>query len=101
MTVVGKLEAVTQQMQEMSIAHRRLRAHNEYMRKQLGDRMKQKQKLYEVGERSGTKYRDEEEASNASSFLMKKYLLRGKEEKHDLLSTQVISKLKFLSLKLS
>ena len=68
MTVDEKLEAVTKQMQEMSIAHQELRAQNEYLRKQLGDHMKQKQKLYEVGERSGTKYRGEEEASNASSF---------------------------------
>ena len=30
--------------------------------------MKQKQKLFEVGEQSGTKYKAEEEASNASSY---------------------------------
>ena len=67
-TVEEKLEAMSKQMQEMSVAHQELRAQNEYLRKQLGNHMKQKQKLFEVGEQSGTKYRGEEEASNASSY---------------------------------
>ena len=67
-TVEEKLEAMSKQMQEMSVAHQELRAQNEYLRKQLGNHMKQKQKFFEVGEQSGTKYRGEEEASNASSY---------------------------------
>ena len=67
-TVEEKLEAMSKQMQEMSVAHQELRAQNEYLRKQLGNHMKQKQRLFEVGEQSGTKYKAEEEVSNASSY---------------------------------
>jgi len=68
MTMEEKLEAVTKQMHKMSIANQELKARNEYFRKQLGNNMKQKQKLQEVSERIGMNYGGEEEASNALSF---------------------------------
>jgi len=68
MTVEEKLEAVTKKMHEMFIANQELKAENEYLRKQLGDKLKQKQKLQDVSKQIGTNYGGEEEASNALSF---------------------------------
>ena len=45
MTVEERLEALSKQMLEMSVGNQELKAKNEYLRKQLGNNMKQKQKL--------------------------------------------------------
>jgi len=68
MTMEEKLEAMAKQMHEMSMTNQELKARNEYLRKQLGSNMKQKQKLQEDNERIGMNYGSEEEASNALSF---------------------------------
>ena len=45
MTMEEKLEAMAKQMHEMSVTNQELKARNEYLIKQLGSNMKQKQKL--------------------------------------------------------
>jgi len=75
MTVEERLEVLAKQMHEMSVSNQELKAKNEYFRKQLGNNMKQKQKLQEpsvrIGEPSarfgGVSYGNEEEGSNALS----------------------------------
>jgi len=44
MTIEEKLEAMAKQMHELSVSNQELKARNEYLRKQLGSNMKQKQK---------------------------------------------------------
>ena len=68
MTMEQKLEAMAKQMHELSMSNQELKARNEYLRKQLGSNMKQKQKLQEGSERIVANYGSEEEASNALSF---------------------------------
>jgi len=68
MSVDERLEVLSKQMQEMSVSNQELKAQNEYLRKQLGNSMKQKKKLQEPSIWIGTDYRHEEEASNALSF---------------------------------
>ena len=67
MSVDERFEVLSKQMQEMSVSNQELKAQNEYLRKQLGSHMKQKQKLQEPSMRIGTEYGHEEEASNAYS----------------------------------
>ena len=67
MSAEEKLEVLSKQLQEMSVSNQELKAKNEYLRKQLGNNMKQKQKLQEPSIRIGTDYGHEEEASNALS----------------------------------
>jgi len=50
------------------MTNKEFKTRNEYLRKQLGSTMRQKQKLQEDGERVGTDYGNEEQASNALSF---------------------------------
>ena len=68
MSLEERLEVLSKQMQEMSVSNQELKAQNEYLRKQLGSHMKQKQKLQEPSIRIGMDYGHEEEASNALSF---------------------------------
>jgi len=68
MSVEERLEVFSKQMQEMSVNNQELKAQNECLRKQLGNHMKQKQKLQEPSIWIGTDYGHEEEASNALSF---------------------------------
>ena len=68
MSMEEKLQAMAKQMHEMSMTNQELKAQNDYLRKHLGNNMKQKQKLQEESERIGTNYGSEEEASNALSF---------------------------------
>ena len=49
MSMDEKLEAITNQMQELVSSNQELRAQNEYLKKQLGDSMKQKQKMQGSG----------------------------------------------------
>jgi len=67
MSVEERLEVLSKQMQEMSVSNQELKAQNEYLRKQLGNQMRQKQKLHEPSIRIGVDYGHEKEASNALS----------------------------------
>ena len=67
MSVEERLEVLSKQMQEMSVSNQELKAQNEYLRRQLGINMKQKQKLQEPSIPIGTDYGHEEKASNALS----------------------------------
>jgi len=51
MTMEEKLEAMAKKMQKMLMTNQEIKARNEYLRKQLGSNMKQKQKLQEDSER--------------------------------------------------
>jgi len=51
------------------MSNQELKTHDEYLRKQLGSNLKQKQKLQEDSERIRANYRSEEKASNALSFF--------------------------------
>jgi len=62
MTANEKFESLTKQLQEISVSNHELQAQNEYLKKQLGNSMKQKQKLQEPSFR--TRPSQEEEASN-------------------------------------
>ena len=53
----------------MSVSNQELKAQNEYLRKQLGNSMKQKQKTSRAQYTIGTDYGREEDASNALSFF--------------------------------
>jgi len=68
MTIEEKLEAMAKQLHEMSMSNQELKTRNEYLRKQLGGNLKQKQKLQEDSEQIGANCGSEEEASNALSF---------------------------------
>ena len=57
---VKQVHEVTKQMQHMSISHQELQAQNEYLKKQLGNSMKQKQKLQEYSFWSKPNYGGEE-----------------------------------------
>ena len=52
-TMEEKLEAMAKQLHEMSMTNQELKTRNEYLRKQLGSNMKQKQKLQKDSERIG------------------------------------------------
>jgi len=60
MSVEERLEVLSKQMQEISVSNQELKAQNEYLRKQLGNHMKQKQKIQEPSIRIGTDYGHEE-----------------------------------------
>jgi len=68
MTMEEKLEAMAKQMHELSMSNQELKARNEYLRKQLGSNVRQKEKLQEGSERIRANYGSEEEASNALCF---------------------------------
>ena len=67
MSVDERLEVLSKKMQEMSVSNQELKAQNEYLRKQLGNKMKQEQKVQEPSIRIGTNYGHEQKASNALS----------------------------------
>ena len=109
MTVEERLEVLAKQMHEMSVSNQELKAKNEYFRKQLGNNMKQKQKLQEpsvrIGEPSarfgGVSYENEEEASNALSFSEEDVLFERTRRRAQSTFNSNEFKLKFLSLRVS
>ena len=101
MSVDGRLKVLSKQMQEMSVSNQELKAQNEHLRKQLGNSMKQKQKLQEPSVRIGRIMDMKRKLAMRYLSVKRMYHSKGQEEELDLLSTLMNSRLKFLSLRVS
>ena len=66
--LVKQVHEVTKEMQDMSVSHQKVQDQNEYLKKQLGNPMKQKQKLQQCSFWSKPNYGGQEEASNALDY---------------------------------